>query len=439
MPGVSILTVPLTSNYTVSFLLLTLRVCISVGKRAIRALPVKCDNVERGCELEVTVGTLDEHVALCKFTPVPCPHHCKEKYKITLHMRKDLDHHVNNECPNREYKCEYCGEKGTCAYVTKIHDNVCEKKKIPCTNTKCTKSIERGKMKLHLNNDCDYTIIPCKYKKIGCDVEARRKDMPVHEENESIHLHRAITTVVKLQDNLQSAKDTIAALRGEVATLQGDTKSAKDTIATWLGEVAMLQHELITLQQYNMKSANDTITALQGEVATLQGDMKLALNTLQTVTRKEKPLTFKLTKCQKKKDNNEMTKSPSVYTSPEGYHVALIVYANGNNYGNHTHVSAYVKILKGKHDNTLKWPFTGTYCIELLNQLEDKNHHTVTINIGSEYEQSVGSSQSFHKFIPHPKLSHDPSNNTQYLKDDTLYFRLTVIPSDHKPWLDQYC
>ena len=84
-PGVSILTVPLTSSYTVSFFLLTLCVYISVGKRAIRDLPVKCDNVGRGCEWKGTVGTLDEHVALCQFTPVPCPNECKENDKIVCY------------------------------------------------------------------------------------------------------------------------------------------------------------------------------------------------------------------------------------------------------------------------------------------------------------------------------------------------------------------
>ena len=355
-PGVSILTVPLTSSYTVSFLLLTLCVCISVGKRAIRALPVKCDNVERGCEWEGTVGTLDEHVAVCMFTPVPCPNHCKEKDKITLYMRKELDHHVSSKCLNRDHKCEYCGEKGTYANITQIHDRVCKKKIIPCTNTECTETIERRKMKLHLDV-CDYTIIPCKYKNIGCDVELKRKDMPAHEEDDDkVHLHQALGTVVKLQDTLTAGK----------------------------------------------------------------------------------PLIFKLTEYQKKKDNNEMTMSPSFYTSPEGYHIRLEVYANGNEDGKPTHVSVYVPILEGEHDNTLKWPFTGTYVFELLNQLEDKNHHTMTANIGSQRKANVGSGWGYPKFIPHSKLSHDPLNNTQYLEDDTLYFRLTVTSSDHKPWLDQY-
>ena len=38
-------------------------------------------------------------------------------------------------------------------------------------------------------------------------------------------------------------------------------------------------------------------------------------------------------------------------------------------------------------------------------------------------------------FIPHSALGHDPVKNTQYLKDDTLYFRVFVEVVDHKPWL----
>ena len=267
--------------------------------------------------------------------------------------------------------------------------------------------------------------------------------MPAHEENDNIHLHQAISTVIKLQDNLQSANGTIAAQQGEVATLQRDMKSANDTIAAQRGEVATLQHD--------MKSAKDTIAAQQGEVATLQRDMKSANKTIatlradmkstqdtfQSVTRTGKPLIFKLTEYQKKRYNNEMTMSPSFYTSPEGYHMCLQIYANGNGDGKQTHVSAYVPILKGKHDNTLKWPFVGNYFFELLNQLENKNHHIMSLNLtASKHKAKVGPAWGYDTFIPHFMLSCDTSKRIQYLKDDALYFRLTVTQSDHKSWLD---
>ena len=41
----------------------------------------------------------------------------------------------------------------------------------------------------------------------------------------------------------------------------------------------------------------------------------------------------------------------------------------------------FLDILEGEHEDTLKWPLTGTYFIE---STRDKNHYTLTLNIGSE-------------------------------------------------------
>jgi hypothetical protein len=38
--------------------------------------------------------------------------------------------------------------------------------------------------------------------------------------------------------------------------------------------------------------------------------------------------------------------------------------------------------------------------------------------------------------IDHSELNHDPVNNTQYLMDETLFFRVTVEAADYKPWLE---
>ncbi len=79
-------------------------ITIILGRRKIRDLPMKCDNVERGCQWEGTFGTLEEHVDGCQFTLVPCPKKCKDD-KIT---RRDLKHHLMEKCPNRDYSCEHC-------------------------------------------------------------------------------------------------------------------------------------------------------------------------------------------------------------------------------------------------------------------------------------------------------------------------------------------
>ena len=147
-------------------------------------------------------------------------------------------------------------------------------------------------------------------------------------------------------------------------------------------------------------------------------------------------ITFKLTKFQEKKDSDERFTSSSFYTSPGGYHMTIRVDANGNGSGKGTHVSIFASILEGKYDTELSWPFVGKVTFTLLNQLEDKNHRTLISTFDLSRDARVLSCWGFKGFIPHSKLAHDPVKNAQYLKDDTLYFRLSVEISDQKSWLE---
>uniref|UniRef100_A0A1X7T5K6 RING-type domain-containing protein n=2 Tax=Amphimedon queenslandica TaxID=400682 RepID=A0A1X7T5K6_AMPQE len=57
-----------------------------------------------------------------------------------------------------------------------------------------------------------------------------------------------------------------------------------------------------------------------------------------------------------------------------GYKMMLCVYANGHGRGKGTHMSCYTVLVPGEYDDELGWPFEGEVTVELLNQLEDKNH-----------------------------------------------------------------
>ena len=144
---------------------------------------------------------LDQHVATCKFTQVPCPKECKQ-----IIRRKDLEKHLNEHCLKREYQCKYCGRRDMYINITGIHDNICERKILPCPNAECVETVERAKINMHLENDSEYALISCMYESIGCDVKLKRKDMGAHEQDDKAHLHQALNTVVKLQGDLQSLK-----------------------------------------------------------------------------------------------------------------------------------------------------------------------------------------------------------------------------------------
>ncbi len=143
--------------------------------------------------------------------------------------------------------------------------------------------------------------------------------------------------------------------------------------------------------------------------------------------------------------SNEIWYSEGFYTGIGGYKVRLRVDPNGDGSGNSTHLSVYINLMPGANDDTIVFPLRGIFTISLLNQQEDDNHYTRSIAFGDnatercccrQYELNGASSLGYAKFLPLSSLSFNPFNNTHYLHNDTLYFRVTaVISSKTKPWL----
>ena len=150
----------------------------------------------------------------------------------------------------------------------------------------------------------------------------------------------------------------------------------------------------------------------------------------------EEPMVFKMTGYNARKAAGTVFYSDSFYTSPGGYKMHIRVDADGDGSSHGTHVSVFAYLLEGAYDAGLSWPFMGAVTFTLLNQLADDSHHSMTLEYETKYNANVGSKWGYSQFISHSGLSHDPVKNTQYLKSDTLYFRVTVtVGSSHKPWL----
>ena len=352
---------------------------------------MRCDSVERGCDWEGTVGLLGDHVSKCAFTLLSCPNQCLVAGKDLMLMRKDLDDHLETKCLNRDYKCKHCGEKGTYTSITEVHDGVCIKKVVPCPNTDCTVIMERGLTKKHVQTVCKHTLVACKYASIGCSVKKVRMDMNQHEDDDKSHLHLALEKIVRLVNTTSSLEDTISSLEA---------------------------------------------------------------------TRSSELISFNLPVYSKKKEDDAIFCSEPFYTSLGGYRMCIEVYPNGNGDGRGTHVSLYSKLLEGPYNDNLPWPFLGTVTVHLLNQLADDNHLAKKMLFKTMDDTYVNDTVGCSQFIPHLKLSHNRASktksllhqvgktqipgrtplyrvsNTQYLMEDTLYFRVAVEVDHHKPWLD---
>lgn len=291
----------------------------------------------------------------CEYSLLPCPKQCRGSDDEIGHlMRKDLDEHLENDCPNRDFECKHCGKKATFVSITQDHDNICKKKLLPCPNADCIKSLQRRSMKSHLGS-CRFTELPCKYRRVGCRAKMQRHAMVVHEsDNDNFHLNMAL----------------------------------------------------------------DKITAMESSLANRQ------------------PLTFVLEEFEKKRSESGAYFSPAFYTSPGGYRLAIKVLANGYGEGHGSDVAVFVFILKGNYDRDLEWPFVGTVACTLLNQLKDRSHHTGLIHFTRAGNRSPGSNWGFDKFITHSELAYNEVKDTHYLKDDTLFFRVSVEVAEHKTWLE---
>ena len=331
-------------------------ILLLLGRRDVQDLRVQCSSVDRGCEWEGTVGTLEKHMTTCEYELVPCPKECKDDSdEVKQVQRKYLDEHLETSCPKRDHKCEFCGEKGTYSDITKLHDNICKKKIVPCPSIDCPDKIQRQSIKRHLES-CVYTEVPCKYQKLGCDIKMARNVISKHEESEDTHhFHMALDTISALEDKLGS-----------------------------------------------------------------------------DVLQSGESMTFRLTEFSKKRDKREAYLSPTIYVGIHGYY-HLQVEVN-TEYKGTEGISAHLKILEGRYDNTLSWPFIGSAKVTLLNQKENNDHIERKISFSDGY---VGNRLPFPNYISsYSDLGMNSWSNKCYLQDDTLYFKVSVeVSYKQKSWL----
>ena len=222
--------------------------------------------------------------------------------------------------------------------------------------------------------------------KLGCEKRVPRKDLEHHEEDSQQHLQLAIDAVDKQESKI------------------------------------------------------DQLVLLQSKVASLQSSLLAKYYTPNSAT----PYKFKAEDFSELKDSSNEMFSPAFYTSPGGYKMCINVIPNGNGNGKGTHVSVFAYLMHGENDDHLPWPFTGTVTVELLNQLEDKNHHyeATTFIPDSRASQRVMDGERAPTgygdqcYIPQSSLGYDEAKHCQYLKDDCLYFSVIVeAETTSKPWL----
>ena len=118
--------------------------------------------------------------------------------------------------------------------------------------------------------------------------------------------------------------------------------------------------------------------------------------------------------------------------------MCLRVDANGAGDGAGTHVSVYVYLMRGEHDDKLTWPFRGDITIQLVNQNRDQDHAEKILKFTKEdaadgeapsrvtSEERAWIALGYRMFISHTKLE-STVGTKQYLKNDCIKFRVNKV------------
>ena len=349
------------------------------NERRVHNFKVKCPNRGRGCQWQGDLVDAKTHKETnCGYVIVACTNSgCGLEIE-----RRQLEKHRSSSCAHRKYNCPYCFHQDTYQEITTTHFTRCPEMPLPCPGGCGRRGLVRRNVAQHLTADCPGELVACTYAIAGCQEIVKRKNLKKHLKDKDQHL------------------DTV--------------------MASHLALSFLVRDILTTVNSGSQQKVEATRLPLA---------FRPWLQTTPTCYPRP-PWVIKMEGFQEKKENDEVWYSDPVYSHIGGYKMCLKVHANGK--GNS--ISMQILLMTGDNDDNLKWPFKGTITVSLLNQLEDGQHHTRQlwspdddISDGTSEgvrgrDRALGKRQS--QFISHHDLDYKVDERQQFLKDNTLFFRV---------------
>ena len=370
------------------------------AEREIKSLHIYCTNKEKGCKWQCELNDINDHLGNsdgCQFEEVKCSNECGK-----MIQRQYLTNHVETECPCRKVNCQYCHDTGEHQFIEGQHKEECPKLPLPCPNKCEVGSVPREDMEVH-RKECPLEMIQCEYYSVGCEVRMARNDKQKHDDEQmKEHL---ILTKLKL-DNTQHELT--------------DTKVQFDVALKQITNLTVLMNA-----QLNPRNTHANIRSVY-------------LDSMITISKfgdQVCPVIIMMPEYNDKKKHEIRWYSDPFYTHNKGYKLCLRVYAGGYRGGKGTHLSVFLCLMKGPHDNELTWPLRGEFEIELSNQISDSEHCSCILLYNDDtgddvacrvVEDDKGLGWGAPQFISNENL-YKTTPSSQYLKDDCIFFQISKL------------
>ncbi|XP_022808461.1 TNF receptor-associated factor 4-like [Stylophora pistillata] len=310
--------------------------------------------------------------------------------------------HMNSTCQWKMEDCVHCYEEYPKCLI-QDHVDECAKRPVECPNG-CDKIIVREETDAHIETDCPLTEVSCPYVEIGCNTKILRKELESHLQSKmGIHLESTLKTfketTVKLEEKVDQLKLKQMESEQERAILKNEIQELTIANASLRAKVAAQEKE---------------ISLLKGESSTFVWKIKRFQDILQ----------------QAKNGAKKEVYSVPFYTGKQGYHLSVCMRPEGEITKRNKYLSVLLRVIKGKFDAILPWPFRCKITFTLVDQRDDPNDRmNVTQSCLAEppFERQT-SEFGFSERGVSSFLSHKVLMTRNYLVHDTLFLQVEFHP-----------
>ena len=166
---------------------------------------------------------------------------------------------------------------------------------------------------------------------------------------------------------------------------------------------------------------------------------KIALVREDIAFKSSPPYTFKMIGYERMKEHRQKWTSPAFYSQPGGYKMRMTVHPGGLGDVKDC-LSLYISVIPGHQDGELYWPFVAIVGVQLLNQVENKEHYSKFLRLVAAMapvdEEEECNRRGISDFIAHDRLE-KKTRTCLYVDGGCVYFRISevTIRSVCCPWL----
>ena len=394
----------------------------------------KCPKLPLPCPNKCEVGTIPredmkKHRAECQLEVINCSNFCGIRLE-----RKHLSNHVNTECPRRKVRCQYCHYTAEYHFVEGQHKRKCPKFPLACPNQCKIGTVLREEMEAH-RKECPLEVIQCEYYCVGCEIRITRKDLEKHKkDNLEYHLMKVNFA---LKDELDNTKFELASTKQDLINATVALADAKCKLTNTSNQLIVALQRISTLETLMYLTKDEAVARPTISAALIESSLgwSVRLATMAMISKSGHgvcPVTLKVTNFNEAMKNNYMWCSNFFYTNSDGYKICMHVIPNGFGSGKGSHLSCYLYLVNGPHDDKLFWPFTENFEIKLLNQVRDSQHCSTSVTYYNGYTSRIAmdrrakSGWGRSRFISIEDL-HMTTATCQFLKDDCLFFQITKL------------